>query len=197
MSKTDFNNWCELPTKFGKFRMYDTHMEGIHLISYSDLSQLTSPVLLRVHSSCAASEVFGSLDCDCADQLHESMKLISENKSGMVIYLQQEGRGHGLSKKIRAVSLMQTQNLDTAEAFDSLSLEHDIRTYGTAVDILNALDVKSVRLISNNPRKASYLESNNIVVDAQVRVPTPIRVENKDYLHSKNNKLNHQILLCS
>jgi len=197
MIQNYFTNWCELPTKFGKFRMYDTGMDGVSLISYSDFSQLINPVLLRVHSSCSASEVFGSLDCDCADQLQQSMKLIAKNKEGIIIYLEQEGRGHGLSNKIKAVSVMQKQNLDTAEAFDSLSLDYDVRSYDLAVKILNRLNVTSVRLISNNPRKAEYLENSHIDVQEMVKTPTIIRDENRDYLYSKNSKLNHQILLCS
>ena len=85
--------------------------------------------MLRIHSSCIASEVFGALDCDCADQLEESMRMIAEHGSGIVIHLHQEGRGQGLSKKIEAISLMQKKQLDTVEAFDQLHLAHDIRDY--------------------------------------------------------------------
>ena len=120
-----FTTWCELPTKIGIFRMYDMQDEKFRLISFSDINNLCEAPLIRIHSSCMASEVFKALDCDCADQLESSMKLIAKEKEGIIFHLHQEGRGHGLSSKIKAVQLMQNKNIDTVEAFNELDFEHD------------------------------------------------------------------------
>ncbi len=98
--------------------------------------------------SCLASEVFGAMDCDCADQLRESMKRIAHEGRGLIIHMHQAGRGHGLSAKIQAVHAMQHSGLDTVEAFDALGLEQDTRSYRKAVDLLRVLDIAAVRLIS-------------------------------------------------
>ena len=95
----ELNSWCTLPTSIGNFRMYDVGYEEVLLISMGDVFDLGDKPLLRIHSSCLASEVFGANDCDCSDQLNESMKLIATEGKGIVIHLQQEGRGQGLSKK--------------------------------------------------------------------------------------------------
>ena len=110
-------NWCTLPTSMGKFRMYDSGNEGVSFICLGDINKLTNGILFRVHSSCRASEVFGALNCDCADQLKETMKLMAIEGSGLIVYQHQEGRGHGLSLKIHAVGLMEKKGLDTAETY--------------------------------------------------------------------------------
>jgi len=191
---TAFNNWCTLPTPMGEFRMYDTGNEDIRIICLGDIMDQGSEPLLRVHSSCIASEVFGALDCDCADQLQETMKLIASEGRGVVLHLHQEGRGQGLSLKIKAVRAMEVNKQDTVEAFDSLGLEQDIRCYAEAVNILEKVGINSVRLISNNPRKASFLKNRGIQVNTVNTNPT-IRPENEEYLHSKNNKLGHKLPL--
>tara|TARA_A100001037_G_C15075619_1_gene601577 strand:- start:308 stop:1279 length:972 start_codon:yes stop_codon:yes gene_type:complete len=174
--------------------MYDTGDEDVRLISMGDVESLGEQPLLRIHSSCLASEVFGANDCDCADQLHESMKLIANEGRGIIIHQHQEGRGQGLSKKIRAVRLMETDDLDTVEAFEHLCLDQDIRTYEPAVEILKSLEVEKVRLISNNPRKIQFLEKNEIQVSS-VNTHPNIRPENADYLRTKNAKLGHKLPL--
>lgn len=190
----DLDNWCSLPTTMGVFRMYDTGNEDIRVISMGDLHDQADTPLLRVHSSCLASEVFGAQDCDCADQLRESMKLIATEGGGMIIHLHQEGRGQGLSLKIRAVHLMEYNSLDTVESFEHLDLEQDIRTYEAATDLLKSLNIDSVRLISNNPRKREFLEKNGVQVTT-VNTHPNVRSENRDYLFSKNHKLGHQLPL--
>lgn len=187
-------NWCTLPTPMGKFRMYDTQNENISVITMGDVREQGELPLFRIHSSCRASEVFGALDCDCADQLMETMKKIASEGRGIIIYQQQEGRGHGLSLKINAVRKMETLHLDTAEAFDELGLKQDIRTYAEAVSILKLLNIKSVRLVSNNPRKHQYLNQHGIQSSA-VNTNPNIRPENKAYLHTKNHKLGHTLPL--
>jgi GTP cyclohydrolase II len=190
-------NWCELPTAVGLFRMYDSGDDGTRVVSFGEIQALKEPVLLRIHSSCMASELFQALDCDCADQLHESLRLIAEAGGGIVIHLQQEGRGHGLSRKIEAVRLMQTQGLDTAASFDALGFEHDPRDYRPATDVLAALGIRKVRLITNNPRKIRYLDDAGISVVERLPTKPTVRDENRAYLASKNQKLGHLIHLGS
>jgi len=194
MIKLDKKNWCILPTIFGNFRMSDTQDEGIRVISVIPIEEINNNPLIRIHSSCIASQVFGAQDCDCRDQLHESMKLIANEKQGFIIHLHQEGRGHGLSKKIKAVSTMQKDNCDTVESFDKLGFKQDIRDFSKAIDIIKSLNLTSVRLISNNPYKVNALTTEGIEVN---KIPThpKIRKENREYLFSKNEKLGHTLPL--
>ncbi|WP_432463465.1 GTP cyclohydrolase II RibA [Agarivorans sp. QJM3NY_33] len=188
------NNWCDLPTPMGTFRMYDSGDEGIRIISYGDIYSLTEGSLLRMHSSCLASEVFGAIDCDCADQLREAMKLMAHEQGGLIVHLHQEGRGLGLARKIKAVHLMQYQDLDTHEAFEKLKYEQDIRTYFPVVKLLKHLDVGHVRLLSNNPRKIAFLQESGLKVTTLNTHPN-IRPENAEYLATKNDKLGHMLPL--
>lgn len=192
--KLQFDNWCRLPTNMGEFRMYDTTNDNISVISMGDIRSQGEQPLFRVHSSCRASEVFGALDCDCNDQLMETMKNIASENKGIIVYQQQEGRGHGLSLKIKAVHTMESKQLDTAESFETLGLEQDIRTYDEAVYILKELNIHTVRLVSNNPRKKQYLHKHGIKT-VIVNTHPNIRSENKDYLRTKNQKLGHDIPL--
>jgi GTP cyclohydrolase II len=189
-----FDNWCILPTSMGEFRMYDTGDEGVRVICRGDLKDQGIEPLLRVHSSCLASEVFGSLDCDCADQLREAMKRIAAEDRGLIIHLNQEGRGQGLSQKIRAIRKMQIDGLDTAEAFEAMGIEQDIRCYADAVQVMRKASIDSVRLITNNPRKVKYLTHKGIRVSMVNTHPT-IRPENTKYLQTKNSKLGHLLPL--
>ena len=189
-------NWCSLPTPMGNFRMYDSGDDSVRIISFGAIEELGSEPLIRVHSSCIASEVFGALDCDCADQLREAMKLIASEGRGLILHLRQEGRGHGLALKIRAVSTMERRNLDTAEAFEILGLDQDIRSYPQAVNVLKHIGVNTVRLISNNPRKKAYLEERGVSVKT-VNTHPSIRPENAEYLRTKNSKLGHCLPLAT
>ncbi len=189
-----YSNWCTLPTPMGNFRMYDTGDEDVRVVCMGDINAQGDVPLLRVHSSCLASEVFGALDCDCADQLREAMKRIATEGKGMVIHLHQEGRGQGLSRKIHAVRLMESERLDTVEAFEALGLEQDIRDYTKAVKVLRHLQLDSVRLISNNPRKRRFLERSGIRVSSENTHPN-VRPENEEYLHTKKEKLGHELPL--
>lgn len=194
--KIALNNWCNLPTPMGDFRMYDTGREDITVLSMGDLTQLGNNPILRIHSSCRASEVFGALDCDCADQLRESMKLLATEGQGLIIYQLQEGRGHGLSLKIKAVQTMEQDKLDTAEAFNKLGLAQDIRCYTAAVEALQQLNIDCVRLVSNNPRKEAFLQKHGIKTSGLRTHPT-VRPENADYLETKNAKLGHNLPLTA
>jgi len=188
------DSWCLLPTPIADFRMYDSGDERIRVVSLGDIKALGSDPLLRIHSSCIASEVFGSLDCDCADQLREAMRMIAREGRGLIVHLQQEGRGQGLSSKIRATSRMQRDGLDTVEAYCALGLELDTREYGSVASLLHRLCVPSVRLISNNPRKGKYLIEHGVGVTT-VNTHPVMRPENAQYLESKNDKLGHNIPL--
>ncbi len=192
--KLQTDNWCTLPTAMGEFRMYDTTDDNISVICIGDIKSQGKLPLLRIHSSCRASEVFGALDCDCADQLRESMKNLVFEGRGMIVYQQQEGRGHGLSLKITAVRAMEYDNLDTAQAFEKLGLEQDIRTYAEAVELLKQLNISAVRLVSNNPRKHQYLSDHGIQTQ-MVNTNPNIRPENREYLFTKNEKLGHMLPL--
>ena len=187
-------SWCALPTLMGEFRMYDVGDENVRVVCLGDLGDQGQEPLLRVHSSCLASEVFGAVDCDCADQLREAMKLIATEGRGLIVHLHQEGRGQGLSKKIQAIHRMQRDGLDTVEAFETLGLDQDIRTYDAAVSLLQRLGISAVRLISNNPRKVRYLQQHGVTVTTVNTHPT-VRPENTDYLKTKNAKLGHQLPL--
>lgn len=183
-------DWCMLPTPIGDFRMYDSGDEHVRVVCLGSLRELGPRPLVRLHSSCLASEIFGARDCDCADQLRESMKLIAAEGRGLILHLHQEGRGQGLSNKIKAVSAMQRDRLDTVQAFEALGLEQDPRNYDGAVKVLKLLGVDDVRLISNNPRKLTYLSGRGVRAEMVNTHPT-IRNENADYLATKNAKLGH------
>lgn len=191
-----FENWCNLPTPMGEFRMYDTTNDNISVISMGDINSQGEQPFFRIHSSCRASEIFGALDCDCADQLIETMKIIATEGKGIIVYQQQEGRGHGLSLKIKAVRTMEQKQLDTAEAFELLGLAQDVRTYAEATSLLKVLKINAVRLISNNPKKHQYLNNHGIQT-IMVHTHPNIRPENSEYLHSKNQKLGHKLPLES
>lgn len=193
--KLQIDNWCTLPTPMGKFRMYDSLDEHYSVICMGDISAQGEWPLFRVHSSCRASEVFGALDCDCADQLTETMKKIASEGRGIIVYQQQEGRGHGLSVKINAVRMMEHKQVDTAEAFEQLGIEQDIRSYAEAVSVLKQLGIEKVRLVSNNPRKRQFLNNHGIQTSV-VHTNPNIRPENKEYLHTKNEKLGHNLPLA-
>lgn len=178
----------------GEFRMYDTGNEMVRVISFGDLLEIGNNPLVRIQSSCLASEVFGAKDCDCADQLCESMKMIATEGAGLILHLHQEGRGQGLSNKITAVRKMQVEKIDTAESFKRMGLDQDIRSYDDAIKLLYHYGITKLRLISNNPRKRKALEIAGIAVET-VNTNPKIRPENKEYLQSKNNKLGHQLPL--
>lgn len=192
--KMVFDNWCRLPTAMGEFRMYDAGDERLRVVCMGALHEQVPEPLLRLHSSCLASEVFGAVDCDCADQLREAMKMIATEGRGLIVHLDQEGRGHGLSWKIRAVNRMQHDGLDTVQAFNVLGLEQDTRRYEPAVNLLSELGISRVRLISNNPRKESYLQQHGVSVTRVNTHPT-VRPENADYLQTKRTKLGHDLPL--
>merc|ERR1712216_115662 len=158
-------------------------------IVYGDVNGLEK-VPVRVHDACFTSEVLGSMKCDCAEQLQQSLDYIKENGPGIVVYLQQEGRGIGLANKIAAYSL-QEKGLDTVDANRALGLPDDCREYTSVNNILAHLGVTSVQLITNNPRKINLLKELGVKVEC--RIPSTVRAnrENKEYLETKEIRMHH------
>lgn len=182
-----------LPTASGAFflRAYRDEVsssEPLAILS-GDVSHREN-VPLRVHDQCFTSEVLGSLKCDCREQLNFSMEFIKKNSPGIIIYLQQEGRGMGLANKIKAYSL-QEFGLDTVEANRILGFEDDSREYDAVSYILNELNVKSVRLMTNNPRKITMLKENGVHITGRIPVITKSNLHSHEYMKAKLHKMGH------
>ena len=148
------------------------------------------PVLVRVHSQCLTGDVFGSLRCDCGEQIQMAMKKIAEEGRGVVLYMRQEGRGIGIHNKIKAYAL-QDQGLDTVEANLSLGFKADQRTYGIGAQILADLGMRNMRLMTNNPKKMSGLESYGLKITEQLPLTTQPNEHNRRYLQTKQKKMGH------
>jgi GTP cyclohydrolase II len=189
---------ADFPTRWGKFRIYgfrghfgsdgDRRVEEAVALVMGDVK--TTPPLVRVHSQCLTGDVFHSLRCDCRQQLELSLSMITEQGAGILIYEQQEGRGIGLMAKLQAYEL-QDAGLDTVEANERLGFKNDYRDYTLPAEILKALGVTRVRLLSNNPEKVEALERAGVEVVERVPcevVPSP---HAEEYLKTKKEKLGH------
>lgn len=176
------------PTEFGDFNLHLFEDNHLALVMGDVAKEGTS--LTRVHSECLTGDVFGSKKCDCGDQLKESMRMISENGSGVLVYLKQEGRGIGLKNKIKAYKL-QESGLDTISANIELGFEADERTYDIAGKILLSLGVYSVDLLTNNPLKLSGLESCGVKVNKRLPLNIMPNKHNKNYIYTKIEKMGH------
>ena len=183
----------ELPTKFANFKVYaftETGNTKDHLvISLGDLTS-KKPILARIHSQCITGESLFSLRCDCRFQLTESLQQIAENGSGAIFYLQQEGRGIGLSNKIRAYKL-QDEGLDTVEANHQLGFHEDERNYEIVASMAKHLQIKSVDLMTNNPKKIDALGKIGLSINKRVPILSQSNDYNKKYLSTKAKKLGH------
>jgi 3,4-dihydroxy 2-butanone 4-phosphate synthase / GTP cyclohydrolase II len=153
------------------------------------------PVLVRVHSECMTGDIFGSLRCDCADQLHKAMAMIDAEGCGVIVYMRQEGRGIGLVNKLKAYEL-QRQGLDTVEANHKLGFEDDLREYGIGAQILVSLGVKQMRLLTNNPKKMVGLEGYGLSITEQIPIEVAPNEFNKGYLECKRLKMGHILNMC-
>ena len=177
------------PTRLGDFRMSGHREEGQEILVL-EYGKLAEPVLVRMHSKCLTGDVFGSLRCDCRSQLEESIEMIKKNGNGILIYMDQEGRGIGLVNKIRTYEL-QDEGYDTMEANQKLGFAADSRTYGAAAKILHELSVKKIRLITNNPKKVEGLESHGIKVVERVPIIINPSRYNARYLKTKKDRMGH------
>jgi 3,4-dihydroxy 2-butanone 4-phosphate synthase/GTP cyclohydrolase II len=187
-----------LPTRHGTFkaRVYRSELEGVeHIALYMGNVDKADDVPVRVHSECVTSEVFGSLRCDCKDQLDAALAAIAQAGQGILVYLRgHEGRGIGLANKLRAYAL-QDRGADTVQANIELGFPVDARRYDASAHILRDLSPRSVRLISNNPEKFAALESYGVAITRRVRLPTRLNAHNHDYLLTKQLKLGHDLEL--
>jgi 3,4-dihydroxy 2-butanone 4-phosphate synthase/GTP cyclohydrolase II len=184
-----------LPTEYGEFRLHafenqidkQTHVALVH----GDIGD-GEDVLVRVHSQCLTGDAFHSVRCDCGAQLDEALRRIASEGRGVLLYLNQEGRGIGLANKIRAYAL-QDEGSDTVEANERLGFKADQRDYGIGVQILRALGVRSMRLLSNNPRKLVAIEGYGLSVREWLPLEIPASASTRRYLTTKKNKLGHAL----
>ena len=193
VSTLKFIETSNLPTDIGEFKVHAFTEESKskdHLaIGMGDL--LTSePVLCRIHSQCITGESFFSMRCDCRYQLTESLTQIAEKGRGVVFYLQQEGRGIGLSNKIRAYNL-QDKGFDTVEANHQLGFKEDERGYDIVSEMINFLGIKKVDLMTNNPKKIKALEAMGVIINQRVQISSSTNKYNEKYISTKIKKLGH------
>jgi len=183
----------KLPTDYGEFdlHLYRSRVDGQHHLALvrGDVSG-QSKVLVRVHSECLTGDVFGSRRCDCGPQLHQAMRQVADAGRGVILYMRQEGRGIGLAPKIKAYKL-QEQGYDTVEANEKLGYGMDLREYGLGAQILVDLGLKTIRLLTNNPKKVVGLEGYGLKIVEQVPIRVKPNPHNERYLKTKRDKLGH------
>lgn len=184
-----------MPTAWGSFRLIpfrqlSNGQEHVALIK-GDWAK-DEPVLVRVHSSCITGDIFGSMRCECGDQLHKAMQLIEEAGKGVIVYMNQEGRGIGLMNKIKAYKL-QEEGMDTVDANLHLGFNADERDYGVGAQILRSLGVTKIKLMSNNPVKRIGLEAYNLEIVENVPIIIEPNQHNKFYMETKKNRMGHNL----
>ncbi len=187
----------ELPTQYGSFHLipFIQKSNGTeHLALIKGTWDADEPVLVRVHSSCVTGDIFGSLRCDCGNQLHEALRMIEKEGKGVLVYLNQEGRGIGLYNKMKAYKL-QEQGRDTVQANTDLGFKADERDYGVGANILRELHVRKMKLITNNPVKRAGLEGYGLTIIENVPLIIPPNPHNKKYLETKELKMGHSLNL--
>jgi len=184
-----------LPTKYGDFRLVcfeDTITKDSHLALVKGNVEGKHGILVRVHSSCETGDIFHSLRCDCGEQLEVALKIIEKEGRGVILYLHQEGRGIGLINKLKAYHL-QEKGMDTVEANEALGFAPDLRDYGMSAQILLELGVKSINLMTNNPKKIKSLEIYGIKIIKRIPLEVDFTESNKKYLKTKKEKMGHML----
>ena len=185
----------DLPTKYGDFKLKafkQTTTGEEHLALVKGKWDKNEPVLVRVHSSCFTGDILGSLRCDCGDQLTSAMKMIDKVGKGVVLYVNQEGRGIGLINKLKAYKL-QEQGYDTLDANLKLGFKGDARDYGVGAQILRAVGIQKMKLITNNPKKRNGLTGYGLEITETVNIEIECNVHNEKYLETKKEKMGHDL----
>jgi 3,4-dihydroxy 2-butanone 4-phosphate synthase/GTP cyclohydrolase II len=186
----------KMPTKYGDFELIafkQSNTGEIHLAIKKGEWEKGEPVMVRVHSSCMTGDILGSLRCDCGDQLHKALRIIEQEGKGVVLYMNQEGRGIGLLNKLKAYKL-QEQGMDTVEANLELGFGMDERDYGVGAQILRHLGISKMKLLSNNPKKRAGLLGYGLEVTETVAIEIKPNQYNEKYLTTKRDKMGHDIL---
>jgi len=184
-----------MPTEWGDFQLHafkDKSNDMDHLALVKGTWEKDEAILVRVHSSCLTGDIFGSCRCDCGSQLHSAMEQIEKEGKGVIVYMNQEGRGIGLVNKLKAYKL-QEGGMDTMEANIELGFKADGRDYGIGAQILRELGVSKMRLMSNNPKKRTGLIGYGLEIIENVSLEIPSNVHNKDYLQTKRDKMGHNL----
>lgn len=186
----------QMPTEHGEFMLKafrQINTDQTHLALYKGEWAADEPVMVRVHSSCVTGDIFGSYRCDCGNQLHSAMQMVEREGKGIVLYMNQEGRGIGLVNKLKAYKL-QEQGLDTVEANLHLGFSMDQRDYGIGAQILRKMGVTKMRLVTNNPKKRIGLTGYGLEIVENIPIEVVPNVHNQKYLETKRDKMGHEIL---
>jgi len=189
---------ADLPTEHGEFRaiVFKNDIDHVdHIALVRGPIDPAIPTLVRVHSECMTGDTFGSLRCDCGEQLRTAMKLIQQERRGVILYMRQEGRGIGLANKIKAYGLQDSENLDTVQANERLGFPPDLRDFGVGMQILARLGVGKMRLLTNNPAKRAGLEGYGLSIVERVPIEILPNEKNLSYLRTKREKLGHLLNL--
>jgi 3,4-dihydroxy 2-butanone 4-phosphate synthase/GTP cyclohydrolase II len=184
-----------LPTEFGDFKLVaykQTTTDQDHLALFKGEWSADEALLVRVHSSCITGDIFGSCRCDCGPQLHEAMKMIEKEGKGVVVYMNQEGRGIGLINKLKAYKL-QEEGMDTVDANLALGFKMDERDYGVGAQILRDMGISKIKLMSNNPKKRAGLMGYGLEIVENIHLEVPANKHNMFYLETKKNKMGHSL----
>jgi len=184
-----------MPTRYGHFKLipFQQKSNGLeHIALIKGEWENDEPVLVRMHSSCATGDIFGSLRCECGEQLRRSMEMIEKEGKGAIVYLSQEGRGIGLMDKMRAYKL-QEQGLDTVDANLHLGHDSDEREYGVGAQILRDIHISKIRLITNNPVKRAALEGYGLEIVENIPIEIPVNPYNEAYMRTKKERMGHNL----